>query len=357
MKFRPNKPQLVLASQVKREGSNEYLVGQNGELNANNKKDLFAAIAQLASLAQDNHVVTDKQAREMASTAQVHREMVLAAFDSQEELAALGDQLAETIQITANRDGFMRRFLMYQEVAQGQIPTVRVNTKNVTAAIATGPVQTQTQIVRDNTLYPAEFYITARPYIEQKDISRTNTDIVEEKYNEALEAIMVTEDRVWKRMADDLIGLDNPHLNISGAFTPQALAQLTSYVADWGIAPTYALIASNLWQDITADQSWQNVLDPISQNEVLLTGRLGTVHGMEIVSDHFRHANHRVLQGGEVYVIGAQDQHGQYTDRGGVEADPLNHTQERVPGRGWAMYEQMSMIIGNSRSVARGRRI
>ena len=348
---------MVLATDLRRAGSTERLVAGNGELNAGSKQDLLKAISQLIEVASTSKVVSDEQASEMASVQQTHQEMVLSAFDSQQELAALGDVLAENLTVTSNRDGFMRRFLKYQELQNGTIPHVRMNMKNVTASIATGPVQTQTQFVRDNDYYPAEFYIVARPYIEQKMILRNTGDILEEKYNDALEAIMVQEDRTWKKMADSLIGLDNPHLNIAGMFTPQAFAELCAYVNNWGVIPAHALLASDLWQDIVSQPEWAQIIDPVSQHELLLTGRLGTVHGLALVSDHFRHPQHKVLNSGEIYVIGHPDQHGQYTDRGGVESQTLDGTQERVPGRGWFLSCTESAVISNSRSIARGRRI
>lgn len=348
---------VALASQLRLPGSNERMVGNDGHINASDKGDLIKQIAKLMEVASHQLVVTDERASEIASVQTIHREMVQAAFDSPQELAALGDLMAENLTIASNRDGFMRRFLRQQELIQGGIPQARMNIKNVTAAVATGPVQTQTQFIRDNILYPNEFYITARPFIEQRDIQRSTSDLLEEKYVDALEGVMVVEDRTWKYMADQLVGLDNPHLNIAGKLTPTAFAELTASVNDWGIAAQHALMASDLWKDITALPEWSDIIDPVSQHELLLTGRLGVIHGLELVSDHFRHPQHKVLNSGEIYVIGAADQHGQYTDRGGVESQPIDGTQERVPGRGWFMNETVSMIIANSRSVARGRRV
>lgn len=348
---------VVLASDLRRAGSNERLVANNGELNASNKNDLMVAIAQLIDVAGKHTVLTDSKASEVSNVASTHREMVMAAFDSKEELAALGDLMADNLTITSNRDGFMRRVLRQQNIENGQIPSVRMSMKQVSAAIGTGPVQSQTQFIRDNEIFPQEFYITARPYIEQRQISRSNTDILEEKYVEALEAIMVQEDRTWKQMADSLIGLDNPHLNISGSFTPQAFAELTTNINNWGIVPAVALVASDLWQDIVANSDWSSIIDPVSQHELLLTGKLGQIHGVELITDQFRHPQHKVLNSGEIYVVGGMDYHGQYTDRGGVTSQPIDGTQERVPGRGWFLSELMSMVIGNSRSVTRGRRI
>lgn len=345
-----------LAARGGKLGTSERLVGSNGELNASSVKDLFGQIAHLMETASTQNVVSESEHELRRQSMAANREMVLAAFDDARELAQLGDLIVENLSIASNRDGFMRRFLAYQELQQGQRPEVRMNMKSVEAAIATGPTQTQTRFIRDNYLTPPEFYITSRPFIEQRYLDSTTDDLLEEKYTEALEGTMVQEDRSWKSMADKLIGLANPHLNISGALTPAAFAELTDSVTRWGIGATNALLASDLWKDIVSNTEWHNVIDPVSQNELLLTGRLGSIHGMELNTDAYRHANHRVLRRGELYIVGAAAQHGQYTDRGGVTSLPLDGTTENVPGRGWFLSESVSMVIANSRSIARGTR-
>lgn len=346
---------VVAATDLKRPGSNEKLVGANGQLNASNNKDLLTAIAALVQASQTQHIVTEAQANAMTSADR--QALVVAAFQSKEELASLGDVVAEQIQLTANRDGFARRFLGYQDLAQGQIPRVTMSRKDVVASVATGPTEVATQFVRNNELFPAEFYISARPYIEERDLNRATGDILEEKYTEALEGIMVQEDRIWKRLADEIVGgAGNPHLNVAGEFNPKAFARATGYLQDYGITPAFALLASDLWQDIISNSEWAEIIDPVSQHELLLTGKLGTVHGMEILSDQFRHQTHKVLNRGEFYIVSAPHQHGQYTDRGGVKSQPIDGTHESVPGRGWFMSESLSMVIANPYSVARGRR-
>lgn len=347
---------LIATELASSKGGKEKLIGRGGELNASSVKDLFGQIGKMIETASTVGIETETQHEQRRRTAAVNREMVLAAFDNKEELAALGDLVADNLSVTGNREGLMRRLLNFKELTQGQKPEARMNMKNVEAAVATGPTLVRTSFVRDNLYYPPEFYITARPYIEQRDLDSSTDDLLEEKYSDALEATMVQEDRAWKMMADKLIGTANPHLNISGALTPQAFAELTDYVTRWGISAASALLASDLWKDIIANSAWHDIIDPVSQHELLLTGRLGTIHGMNLLTDAYRHDQHRVLNRGEIYVVGAPEQHGQYTDRGGITSQPIDGTQERVPGRGWFLSESMSMIIANSRSVARGTR-
>jgi len=338
--------------------SREKLVASNGEVNAGSKSELMQTIAKLMEISSaSGGVSTESQATQQEQLRNKHREMVQAAFDSKDQLMAVGETLADELYITGNRDGIARRFMAYQDLTQGQIPVVRMRMKNVVAAEASSASQVQTQLIRDNTYYPAEFYISTRPYIEKRDIDRSNTDVLEEKYVEAMEGIMVTEDRIWRNLALATVGIANEDTSIVGSVTPTSLTALRTVVIGWGIPARYWLIANDLWGDVISDSNFAAIIDPVSQHELLLSGQLGTIFGMEIISDAYRHPQHKFLDQGEMFVVGDAINHGQYTDRGGIESQPIDGTQESVPGRGWFMTETISMVIANARSVAHAKRI
>lgn len=338
-------------------GSREKLVASNGEINAGSRQELARTIANLMTIASQNGGIdTETKAVQKEHLRAKHREMVQAAFDSKDQLMAVGETLAEELYITANCDGVCRRFMAYQDLIQGQIPSVRMRMKNVVAIEAASPTQVQTQLVRDNTYYPAEFYISTRPYIEKRDIDRSTTDTLEEKYVEALEGVMVAEDRIWRRMAVATVNVANPYTNIIGSVTAATLSTLRNTVSRWGIPARSWLIANDLWGDVIAEESFMNLIDQVSKHELLLSGELGTILGMEIISDAFRHPQHKFLDQGEMFIVGDPTNHGQYTDRGGIESQPIDGTHEAVPGRGWMMTETVSMVIANARSVAHAKR-
>lgn len=355
--FNATMPGVAIASEMFLPGSKTPLVGRNGQFNAHDNQQLMQIVAGLMSLASEGNKLMATEHDDQPETA-THREMVQAAFDSKVELVALGEVLAEEIQITSNREGLMRRFLARQDLENGTIPNCRVNKKNTAAIVAAGPSQTQTQLIMDNFLYPPEFYITARPYIEQRDIHRSTGDILEEKYVDALEAVMVQEDRTFRKMADDTIGVNNPLTNIVGSMTPAKLGDLITQVTQWGIPAKYWLIASDIWADIMGNSDFIQAFQTTSYAEELVkTGRLGSIYGLETISDQFRHQAHKVLNKGEMYIFGSPEMLGQYTDRGGLEAQAIDGTQEKVPGRGWWMNETVSMVIANPRAVAKGLRV
>jgi len=347
----------VVATEIRLGGSQERAVGRDGSLNANSKKDLLVQIAKLMEVAGSNNVLTEDKAKQAQELARVHKDMVEAAFASPKAHKEVGETLAQELYIAANREGFMRRFFLRQELSAGQFPQVRMRRKDVVAVVASGPSICNAQIVRDNLYTPPEFYLEARPFVEQRDINQNVGDVLEEKYVEALEGVMVSEDRTWKAQADLTVNISNPLTTIVGTMTAASLASLRTQVSRWNIPANMWLFANDLWADVIGDPSFANTIDPFSKHELLLTGQLGVIFGLTAITDAFRHQEHKVLSQGEMYIVGDPQNHGQYTDRGGVESQPIDGTHEKVPGRGWWMHESMSMVIANARSVAKAIRV
>lgn len=344
----------VIATDLKFGG--QTAVGRNGEMNAWDKGDLAQQIARLMQVASTQGVVSEETASSQEDLSAKRRQAVMAAFSSPEAHKELGATLADEIYLAGKRDGFMRRLLVRQEVQKGSIPNIFMRMKQVVALVASSPSQLQAQLIRDNRYYPPEFYIEARPFIEQREIEQSTTDILEVKYIEALEAIMVQEDRLWYRLATGTVNIANPFSNISGQLTANTLANMRSLVNRWNIPASNVLIASDIWNDIISEPSFRDVIDPVSKHELLLTGQIGTIFGMTVYTDGFRHPQHKVFNQGDIIVVGDAVNHGAYTDRGGINSQPIDGTHERVPGRGWFMSQLMSMLVANARSVAKGQR-
>lgn len=345
---------IVAATELRRAGG-ERFVGAGGELNASSRSDLFKQMAGFLEQAAATGAVTEEKATALEKAA-ARRNAITAAFTDRNAHAELGEVLADELYQAANREGFMRRFLAKQDLKQGQMPHVKMRMKNVVATVVTSPVQVQAQVIRDNTYTPPEFNIVSRPFVEDREIQQSLGDVLEEKYLEAQEGIMVAEDRLWRNLALQTVNISNPLTNIVGTMTAGGLMTLRNQVTRWNIPVTAWLVANDIWNDIVGDASFQQVIDPVSKYELLLTGQLGVIYGMTILSDAYRHPEHKVLDQGEMYVIGDPINHGQYTDRGGVTSQPIDITTEKVPGRGWVFSELMSMVIANSRSVARAIR-
>ena len=347
-----NFKQPVVASELRFGGDGSRLVGNDGHINANSKKDLAAQVlAMLQTASQGVELVTEEAAVKRERLAK-HKQLVEAAFADKGAQKELGEVMADEIYQTANRQGFMRRFLAQQTLNQGELPRVKMRLKNALAVITTSTERVHTQFVKDPHFAPPEFYISSDLFIEEREIQQCTGDTLEEKYIEGLEGIMVQEDRLWVRSAKKTVGIANPQTTLLSTLTPLALGRFQNQVANWGLPVRTFLAAQDLSADIIGDPQFAAAIDQVSKHELLLTGKLGTLYGMEMVTDGFRHAEHKVLGRGEMFVVSSQEHHGTYTDRGGVTSAPTSGEMRQVPGRGWFFNELISLMIVNPRSVA-----
>lgn len=343
----------VVATDYRLPGRTERMVGSNGEFNAGSKREIMLAMqAALQEMTSGTRMITEDQATENQKIVAAHKESIYAAFSDPDAHRQLGEILAGELTVSANKVGFMRQLMKRQDLVQGQAAQIYLQMKNVSALVASSPTRVETQFVRDNWFYPPSFYISVRPYVEQRDINRANTDILEQKYLESMEGIMVAEDRVWRNLALQSVGVANEAITTVGTLTPLVLAQIRNQVSRWRIPASNLLIASDIWNDIVGDSDFSVLLDPVSKHELFLNGELGVVLGMRVYTDAYRHSTHHVLSQGEIWVVGEANSHGQYTDRGGVTSEPVSGVIESIPGRGWFMSEEVTIAIANAKSVA-----
>ena len=343
-------PKLVAASEYKFGGSQELAVGQNGELNASSKKDL---------LAQQQRFLQAHSSGEFRSNEQVaqSRALIEASFNDKNAHMLLGERMADAVYMTANRQGFMRKFMAKIDTPMGSIPRFPVRSKNVTAVYSTSPTKVAHQLVRDKWLTPPEMSIVSRPFVPQVELNQSSGDVLQEKFIEANEAFMVTEDRLWYNQANALVGVDNNLNIISGQLTPYTVGATRAMVDRWGLKSLHFLMASDLYQDIIGNAEFYAAIDPVARHELLLTGEIGVMYGMTITSDAYRHQEHRVLSQGEFFIVSDSLNHGAYMDRGGIQSQPIDISTEGLPGRGWVLHGSLALAIANSRSIAKGVRL
>lgn len=340
-------------------GNGERVVGRNGELNASSRQDLIRQQTALMTVANaGHHLVSGPEAERMHKEIARQQRMDDAQqiFRDAHAHREVGAAMGEELYITQQRDGFMRNILNRLEVTDGVVPRLVLRTMNVTAHQAIGPIQTSLQIVRDNWIYPAEFHLQARPYVEQKEIVQNSSDVLEEKYMETLGAFMVQEDRIFRKLALDTANQSNAFVTQVGLMGVTALASFKNQVESWGLTAGTWLVANDMWTDLTSS-GFQGAFEPMAQHEIIMTGRMGTLLGMNIKSDAFRHPEHRVLSAGEQYIFADPETLGSYTDRNGIDTAPIDQAITGIPGKGWQMSSLISQTIVNSRAVVCGRRI
>lgn len=349
----------VIPGVTKIGGQSAPMFANNGEINASSRKDLMNQIKSLISAAESNQITMSANTNEQRiSESNERRQMLIEAIHSEDmkPLKILGEALAAEIIETTNREGLVRRIMQFNEIGAGEDNLVRIREKNVTAFIATSPSEVTPSVIRDRRVRPPEFEISAHPLVDLKELATTTSDLLEEKYEEALEAIMVQEDRLWKKLADEAAVVRNT-IQYFSSFTPQVFSRIRTQIARWGIPTPICIIAADIWDDIIGNSDFSSAMDPVTKYELLQEGYIGQIYGMSMITDAFRQPNLRVIEPGDVYVVGAPINHGVFTVRGTMLVEPVNKFNSAKSQKGWFLNELVSMVLGNAASVAKGKKI
>lgn len=335
--------------------SNSPAFGRNGELNASSKRDLMQVVGHVMHQARENvttsHAVTAEAAQQRLATL---RE---AYYDkSGSKFQVLGEVISEEIWETLGREGFSRRLLSVMPLAKGQIGRVKVRRKDVMAYQITSDNKIQEQRIRQTYVFPPEFYLGANILIEDKEIEQASTDILDEKFQDGLEAILRREDMITRALMNRAATTFND-LVLFTTFNPSVLTTLRTQVNRWGTPAATMVIAWDIWDDIIADADFVAWWDQVHKHELILEGRLGSMLGMEIITDGFRYDTLQVLQPGEVYVTASPVTLGTITQRKELDSRAIDTYNSGRPARGWFMQQIQGQVIVNGRAVNRGVRV
>lgn len=330
------------------------LSASTGEFNASNKKDLANAITQLMQAVASGEVVAEQTPQDEVAT---RREILAEASSSPEKWAALGANIAQQVYEQADRDGFLRKVSVGNTLRPGEVQRVPMPAHDAFAVIATAGAGVGYQQIRQRFFQPEEFEIIANVRVATLDLEQVNGDLLEHAYNDALQAIMVAEDRLWKKSADMTVNMVNPLEYIAGELTTKNLGKLRQAVAQWNLPATTAIIANDFWSDIIGSNDFATFLDPITKYDLALNGQLGTLVGLNLITDAFRQPNQKVLNPGEIYVVSDPENHAAYSTRGGIRSTPVDGAYEGSTSKGWLLSEPFSFILANNRSVAKGQRL
>jgi len=333
--------------------ANERMGSSNGEINAVSKNDLMKAIQALAVAVKAEHYEEVSASPHEAEAEK--RELVTAALNDKDGKAwqALGEIIGDEVWETMGRQGFGHKTLIHRPLARGEVGRIRIRKKDVLCYFATRNPEIVASQVRQSYVYPPEYYLAGRVLIEDAEIEQSPGDLLQDKYQDGLEQILVQQDKTWKRLVDSSATAYNDSF-LFNTFTPTVFASMQNQVMRWGIPVHMAIIAANIWPDITADTEFSTWFDPVSKHEIVMSGYLGNILGTQIHTDGFRYDTLKVLADGEVYFVGAPQNLGAITRRKDLSTAPINLHLIGRPERGWFFEQIEGMTITNPRAVVKG---
>ncbi|QXV74108.1 hypothetical protein [Rhizobium phage RHEph12] len=334
-------------SERKFNGSNDRVIGQDGNINAGSRQELMVRLAEIATMINDNQV--DVSAEEDTRSS---RAILEEAYADPVAWAELGSGLAGEVQERLLRDGFMRQILQRGEVEEGNTPRIRVRTPNVTAIVSRGIATHWPKYVGDKLIQVDEYVVNATPEVDIVEMHQSSGDILEDKYYEALEGIFAAEDRLLVNMLRQTVGIYNAPTYYTGSFTHVILQTIRQGVTDWLLPAQTLLIGNTILSDMLVGNEFSTWFDPISKWEIVRTGNIGSILGMSIITDGYREPVFKVLQPTEAFVLSSPQQNGVYTDRGPVISTPIDGQAKGTNTKGWNLMEIISVTFANAKACA-----
>lgn len=336
------------ASEFKFEGSNERAIGANGEINADSKRDLLQKQMALMIAHANSVFVTDKTAAGLEAA----NALVEAALTDVEAHKLIGEQFSDEVYMYTNRNGFARRALSRIELRQGMLAWVPMKRKGATIVYATSPTSHGTVVATDLRIGPPEFNVTARPAFRRPDAVGGGGMNAAEAFIMGIEAVMVAEDRLWLRLVREAAKLAGNTQAIKYAdFSGRSFVDIERPLTQNRLMTSIVYMAGDVWNSAISKESIYNLIDPVSNVDLLLTGTVGSIFGKHIVTDAHRRPEHKVFSAGDFFTVAEPLSHGSYSDRNGLMSMPCDPTENGNQAN-WVMYESLTMAISDEQSVS-----
>jgi len=353
-------PLIATLRSGKEQVTNTPLVASNGDINASNNTELLAMMHNLMIANANGDIAQESQIEASAKKAALGSALRAAYLDSSgPNFSIIGEEIANTVRDTAARAGFLRRFFKERELTAGETGKIRMRRHQVNA-FSLGPNSTTVESRHNGRyMFPEEEIISARPIIPEKDLYSEGMGLLDEKSDEALEAIMAVEDRGMKALFDAAVGITGNSI-LFPTFTPAVFNNLKLRVQNTGGIPVEdCWISNSLWSDIigAGGADFGSFFDPISKHELALTGRVGRLMDVNLHTDTFLESRLKVLDSGEIYFVGRSDFLGEVLVRQPITSSEIDGTDEGQAWRGWFLRQILLIGLGNNGGVSRGAKV
>jgi hypothetical protein len=302
-------PAYIRASNGTVERTSGRMTDDSGEINASSIKELKQRVTTLTAMARNGQIDCMGQVKdsEWAKSAQEDAALLKAAYASGDEhnIKLTAEVMLENVWESANRMGWTDHILGVKDCPDGVPNQIEIYRHDAVAFQTLADGAATEQLVHPAFVYPPDYTIQCQIVMNEADIARAGPDFVDRKMQDGLMALMVKRDRILRNLMLQTAGIFNAPTTYA-TFTPQVLATMKNQVDSNLIPSANLLIASDLWVDITSAGAWMDDwTDPVHKYQILQEGKLGTILGLNVITDGFRPQLLQVLQPGEAFVTGA----------------------------------------------------
>jgi hypothetical protein len=332
---------------------------QSGEMNAYDKGEALRNGQKFMQMMASGEILLQSESASAQNREDRIREgnaLIMEAHRNPTAWASLGSSIMARIEDRAERSGFMRNLLVGTSLRQGEIARVELKQHICQAVVATGPTDLGYQSLRAKVFNPVEFELKADVRVSVIDIHQVAGDLMGRAERDAQNSIVTKEDRLLWDAMQKTIGRGNPMTYLYGGLTPGHLSKMRDQIDSWNIPVAGSVLSSDFWTDMVGNSVWMEALEPVTRHELLMTGRLATLLGMDLSTDGFRDPTQRVLPRGAMFTYATPEYLGAYSTRGAPTAEPTTGVNEGNTDKGWLVSEILSFVLANCRSVSLAQR-
>ncbi|MCK4500525.1 hypothetical protein KAU11_08500 [Candidatus Babeliales bacterium] len=276
--------------------------------------------------------------------------------NSKVQMTLVGEVMNGDILEALGREAFARKTLQFMTIGDGKTIKHKIIRKDVGAIASNNDALIIPNLIKQDYIYPSEFMLLANILIDDKEIKQAGEDILEEKYNTGLEAIMTSEDRRLHQLFNIASGLFHNELVFS-TLTPTVFSTMKTNIGQQGNIATSCLFAMDLWDDVLTDTEFSTWFDPVTKYNLILDGNIGNLMGVNLITDGYRHPNLKVLEPGEIFMLADPQSLGTICERQALKSIAIDRYNIGEPKRGWFMESIESMTVGNPLGVIHGQRV
>lgn len=284
------------------------LTDANGEINAHNKAELAQKISAIYSAQQAGQIEVTAEGRAEANARFADFQDAIQSKDS-DRVRLHAEVMADNIVQQANRVGLVRDLVARHEFKAGQDQRIELRRKDIRAFQIMSDGGAIEQIAQARYIYPKTYKLQALVLADELEIAQAGPDFLSNAYENALEAIVTTNDRYLRKLWLAAEGEVNAPVGFS-SFSPQTLSSMRTQLMGNAVSAAALVFSYDLWDDMLTDPSFLAVWSEVHKYQLIEEGRLGGAYGMKFYTDGFRPENLKVLEPGEAFAVAAPAQHG-----------------------------------------------
>lgn len=364
MKLSKAKGAVVAVTADGRQVTDLPMFSASGELQAHSRKEaLSMGQRYMDMMARGEIVLVNEESvssmpasMSAADRRRLGNETVLEAIRDPNKWASLGSSIVARVEDRAERSGLMRNLFQGSTLRQGEIARVELKQHICHAVVAAGPTDLGYQILRGKVFNPSEFELKSDVRVPVIDVHQIAGDLLGRAERDAHQSIVVKEDRLMMDAVKMAVGRGNPLTMLYDKLLPGHLAVMRDNIDSWNIPVGGTVLSSDFWADMIGSSVWMEALEPVTRYELLSTGRLATLLGMDLITDGFRDPTQRVLERGSLFTFSTPEYLGAYTTRGGATAEPTTGANDGNTDKGWLVSEILSLVLANARSISMAQR-